>query len=126
MTTAAALRDGTDATGRTWWEGGATGEMWKRCDTPLSLLPVLRNLQCTLRDSMLRMSTTSRQQMQVCVAGMSHFRDEIRLCLQDERMKRMKLHVEKSNTSRQQLQVCVAGMSHGGFLLRLQCVIVSF
>ena len=53
-TTAAALRDRTDVTGRTWWEGGATGEMWKRCDTPLSLLPVLRNFQCTLRDSMLR------------------------------------------------------------------------
>ena len=34
-------------------------------------------------------------------------------------------HVEKSSTSRQQLQVCVAGMSHGGFLLRLQCVIVN-
>ena len=49
-----APRDGTDATGRTWWEGGATGEKWKRCDTPLSLLPVLRNFQCTLRDSMLR------------------------------------------------------------------------
>ena len=34
-------RDGMDVTGRTWWEGGATGEMWKRCDTTLSLLPVL-------------------------------------------------------------------------------------
>ena len=41
MATAAAPRDGTDVTGRTWWEGGATGEMWQRCDTPLSLLPVL-------------------------------------------------------------------------------------
>ena len=54
VATVPALRDGTDATGRTLWEGGATGEMWQRCDTPLSLLPVLRNFQCTLRDSMLR------------------------------------------------------------------------
>ena len=79
-TTAAALRDGTDVTGRTWWEGGAadfrmkfdgvrhlnvTGH-WVCCQF-WELRS--RNLQCTLRDSVLRMSTTSRQQMQVSVAG---------------------------------------------------------
>ena len=78
--TAAALRDGTDVTGRTWWEGGAadfrmkfdgvrhlnvTGH-WVCCQF-WELRS--RNLQCTLRDSVLRMSTTSRQQMQVSVAG---------------------------------------------------------
>ena len=75
MATAAAPRDGTDVTGRTWWEGGATGEMWKRCDTPLSLLPVLRNFQCTLRDSMLRsqLPVDSRCKFVLRdVAGMSH------------------------------------------------------
>ena len=48
-------------TGQTWWEGGATGEVWKRCDTPLSL-GISFQEQCTLRDFM---SSTSRQQMQV-------------------------------------------------------------
>ena len=67
-----------------------TGEVWKRCDTPLSLLPVLgaRNLQRTLRDSMLR-SQLPVYTMLRDVAGMSHLtilfgvvRDEIRWCLQ--------------------------------------------
>ena len=35
-------RDGRDVTGRTVWEGGATGETWKRHDMTLRLLQVLR------------------------------------------------------------------------------------
>ena len=91
-TTVPAPRDGTDVTGGTWWDGGSTGEMWQRCDTPLSLLPVLRNFQCTLRDSMLRSQLPVYSSCKFVlrdVAGMSHLtilfgvvRDEIRWCLQ--------------------------------------------